>query len=279
MEMPARPLEGVIDAHAHCGPDSMTRTIDGVDLARLSQGEGMRAIVLKNHFESTAALAYLARKAVPGMTVFGGIALNLAVGGINPQAVEHMSMMTGGCGRVVWMPTFDADSHIRHFGEDRPFVSVSRDGRLLPQVQRVIEIIARRDLVLATGHSSAEECLLLVDEGRRQGVRRMVVTHAAMAPIHMSPAQMKEAADAGAWIEFVYNGLIGPYKEFELCHYAGMIREIGVQCAILASDLGQPVNPVHPEGLKSYFEGMRAQGFSDAEMSIMTRDNPAALLL
>jgi hypothetical protein len=273
-----KPLEGVIDAHAHCGPDSLPRTIDGVDLARLALAEGMRAIVLKNHYESTATLAYLARKAVPGIEVFGGIALNLAVGGINPHAVERMSMMTGGYGRVVWMPTFDAEAHVRHFGEDRAFVPISRDGRLLPEVQRVIEIIAQRDLVLATGHSSAVECLLLVKDARRQGVRRIVVTHAAMAPIHMPAEKMKEAASLGAYIEFVYNGLIGPFKEFDLSGYAALIRAVGTQSAILASDLGQPVNPVHPEGLKTYFEGMEQQGFSSAEVSEMTKKNPAILL-
>ena len=273
-----KPLEGVIDAHAHCGPDSLPRTIDGVDLSRLALAEGLRAIVLKNHYEPTATLAYLARKAVPGIEVFGGIALNLAVGGINPHAVERMSMMTGGYGRVVWMPTFDAEAHVRHFGEDRAFVPISRDGRLLPEVQRVIEIIAQRDLVLATGHSSAVECLLLVQDARRQGVRRIVVTHAAMAPIHMPVEKMKEAASMGAYIEFVYNGLIGPFKEFDLSDYAAIIRAIGTQSAILASDLGQPVNPVHPEGLKTYFEGMEQQGFSSAEVSEMTKKNPAILL-
>jgi hypothetical protein len=273
-----KPLEGVIDAHAHCGPDSLPRTIDGVDLARIAHAEGMRAIVLKNHYESTATLAYLARKAVPGIEVFGGIALNLAVGGINPHAVERMSMMTGGYGRVVWMPTFDAEAHVRHFREDRPFVPISRGGRLLPEVRRVIELIAKGDLVLATGHSSPEECLLLVEEGRRQGVRRIVVTHAAMAPIHLPVEQMQEAASMGSYIEFVYNGLIGPFKEFEFADYAAMIRAVGVQCSILASDLGQPVNPVHPEGLKAYFEGMQQQGLSSAEIWDMTKNNPAKLL-
>ena len=82
----------------------------------------------------------------------------------------------------------------------------------------------------------------------------------------------------GAYIEFVYNGLIGPFKEFEMSDYAAMIRAVGVESAILASDLGQPVNPVHPEGLKMYFEGMEQQGFSRAEVSEMTKKNPAILL-
>ena len=272
-------LRDVMDIHVHCGPDSMRRTVDALDVARLAQEEGMRGLVLKNHYEPTASMAYLARKVLPGVEVFGGIALNLAVGGINPFAVERMSMVTGEWGRFVWMPTFDAESQVRYSGENRRFVPVSRDGELLGEVKQVIEIIARRNLVLATGHSSADECLMLIREGRRQGVSRMIVTHAMMAPIHMHFAQMREAAQLGAYIEFVYNGLIGPYKEFEVADYAKAIRNVGVESVILASDLGQPVNPVHPAGLKTYFAGLREEGFTDSEMALMTIDNPRALLV
>src|ERR1700733_7951498 len=78
------PLTGVIDFHVHCDPDSMPRSIDAIDLARLAKARGMRGLVLKNHYESTAALAYMVRKAVPGIEIFGGIALNRSVGGANP---------------------------------------------------------------------------------------------------------------------------------------------------------------------------------------------------
>jgi hypothetical protein len=271
-------LAGVIDIHAHCGPDSMARTIDAIDLARLARDEGMHGLVLKNHYEPTASLAYLARKLVPGVEAFGGIALNLSVGGINPMAVERMSMVTGGWGRFVWMPTFDAEAQVRYSGQNRPFVSISRDGELLTEVKQVIAVIAQRNLVLETGHSSADECLMLVREARRQGVRHIVVTHAMMAPIHMTVAQMREAAAMGAYIEFVYNGLIGPYKEFDFADYAKTIRAVGVESVILAGDLGQPVNPVHPEGLKAYFAGLQKEGFSDADIAVMTKDNPKELV-
>src|ERR1700730_10376145 len=96
-------LNGVIDIHAHSGPDSVPRQIDAIDLAKLAKSRGMRGLVLKNHYESTAALAYVVRKEVPGIEVFGGIDLNLSVGGMNPAAVQRMAMMKGGYGRLVWM--------------------------------------------------------------------------------------------------------------------------------------------------------------------------------
>jgi hypothetical protein len=270
-------LTGVIDIHVHSGPDSLPRTVDAIDVARLAKKEGMRGLVFKNHYESTASVAYLVRKEVPGIEAYGGIDLNLAVGGINPAAVERMTMVTGGYGRFVWMPTFDAENAVRYAKENRPFVPVSKDGELLPAVKQVIGMIAKHNLVLATGHSSSQECLMLLREAKRQGVRHMVVTHAMMAPIHMSIPRMREAAELGAYIEFVYNGLIGSYKEFEFADYAKAIRAVGVPSCILASDLGQVANPVHPEGLKLFFAGMRQQGFTEAELARMSQANPAAL--
>ena len=191
-------LTGVIDIHAHSGPDSTPRSIDSIDLARLAKERGMRGLVLKNHYESTAALAYIVRKEVPGIEIFGGIDLNRSVGGVNPAAVERMVLMLGGWGRVVWMPTFDAENQVRYSKENRPFVPVAKDGRLLPEVQQVIALVAKNQLMLETGHSSAEEGLMIVREAKRQGVQHIVVTHAIQAPVKMSIPQMKEAAREGA---------------------------------------------------------------------------------
>src|SRR3954470_14415281 len=111
-------LNGVVDIHVHADPDSVPRSIDAVDLARLAKDRGMRALVLKSHWEPTASLAYLVRKAVPGIEIFGGIDLNRSVGGVNATAVERMASVKGGWGRVVWMPTFDAENDVRFLKEN-----------------------------------------------------------------------------------------------------------------------------------------------------------------
>src|SRR6202521_4567079 len=109
-------LDGAIDLHAHAAPDGTRRSIDAIDLARLAKSRGMRAIVLKNHYEPTASLAYLVRKEVPGIEVFGGISLDLTVGGVNPAAVEWMTKVKGGYGKVIWMPTFDSENQVTSSG-------------------------------------------------------------------------------------------------------------------------------------------------------------------
>jgi hypothetical protein len=276
--MNSLPLEGVIDIHAHTGPDSIPREIDALDLARMAKQRGMRGIVLKNHYEPTASLAYVVRKEVPGIEVFGGITLNRAIGGMNPTAIERMALVTGGLGRFVWMGSLDTESQVRYEHSARPYVQITHSSELLPEVKEVIDVIANRGLVLATGHSTADEILLLIREARRRRVRHIVVTHAMMAPIHMSCAQMEEAVSLGALIEFVYNGLIGPFKEFDFPDYARAIRTLGAAHCVLASDLGQTENPFHPDGLVEFFAGLKAQGISDREIEIMTRHNPACLL-
>jgi len=271
-------LNGVIDIHAHSGPDSMPRSIDAVDLARLAKQRGMRGLVLKNHYESTAALAYVVRQEVPGIEIFGGIDLNLTVGGINPAAVERMVLMKGGWGKVVWMPTFDNENQVKYSKENRPFVSVSKGGHLLPEVEQVIDIVAKHQLTLETGHSSPEDGLLIVHEAHQRGVQHIVVTHAMSAPVRMTIPQMKLAAADGAFIEFVYSSTLGPDHVVEVADFAKAIQALGATSCILASDLGQPTNPLHPDGLASFFQALRKEGISQADVDLMSKTNPAKAL-
>jgi hypothetical protein len=99
-----------------------------------------------------------------------------------------------------------------------------------------------------------------------------------IAPIGMTIPQMKEAAGLGAYIEFVYNALRGPKKEFTFAQYAQAIRAIGPAHCILSSDLGQAGNPLHPDGLASFFEGLRREGISQADIDLMSKTNSAAAL-
>ncbi len=274
----ARLLAGTIDIHVHSDPDNVPRSIDGIDVAKLARSKGMRGIVLKNHYEPTAGLAFLARKEASGLEVFGGIDLNLTVGGMNPVAVEHMTQVAGGWGRIVWMSTFDAENHVRYSRENRPFVSVTRNGELLPETKAVISVIARHGLVLATGHVSASEVLMLLREGRQQGVQHMVVTHAMNAPILMDVQQMQEAARLGAFVEFTGSTLANADAAARIERYADAIRKVGPQFCILSSDLGQKGNPLPPDGFGEFLATMLARGFTEQEIGRMTKQNPARLL-
>jgi len=271
----AQTLEGVIDMHAHSDPDGSPRSIDAIDLARLAKSRGMRALVLKNHYEPTASLAYIVRKEVPGIEIFGGISLDLTVGGVNPAAVEWMTKVKGGYGRVVWLPTFDSEAQVKLTNQKRPFARVTKDGKVVPEVVQVMSIAARNDLVLETGHSSPAECMLLIEEAKRQGVKQIMVTHALTNPGGpLSIAEIGKAAKMGAYIELVYTPLTDPaiQKDVDAIHAAGAAS------VVLSSDLGQPANPLHPDGLLALYRALIAHGISEAEIVQMSRTNPARLL-
>jgi len=271
-------LQGTIDIHVHAAPDNVPRSIDGLDVAKLARTRGMRGIVLKNHYEPTATLAFFARKEAPGLEAFGGIDLNLTVGGMNPAAVEHMTQMTGGWGRVVWMSTFDAENQVRYSKENRPFVSVSRGGQLLPETKAVIAVVAKHRLTLATGHVSSAEALMLLREARQQGVSHLVVTHAMNAPILMNVPDMQEAAKLGAFIEFAGSTMANAGAAARVDSYANAIRKVGPEFCILSSDLGQAGNPLPPDGYAAFLIAMRAKGFTAQEIDTMSKTNPARLL-
>src|SRR5256714_260311 len=241
----AQSLTGAIDIHAHADPDGSARSIDAIDLAKLAKSRGMRAIVLKNHYEPTASLAYIVRKEVPGIEVFGGISLDLTVGGVNPAAVEWMTQVKGGYGRVIWLPTFDSEAQVRLTKQQRPVARGVRDGKVVPEVAQVIAIAARNNLVLETGHSSGSEDLVIIQEAKRNGVQKVMVTHALTnpgGPLTMSGIQ--QAARLGAYIELVYGGL----SEDLLRKDVDGIHAGGASSAVLATGLGPTNNPLPPHG-------------------------------
>ena len=252
-------LVGAIDLHAHHDPDAYPRQWDAFQVANLAAERGLRAILLKNHWTETAGLSHLVDAyGTDGVEVFGSIALNAPVGGMNAQAVRYMVDVTGDRGRVVWMPTHDSEHEVRFNGDDRPFVAVSRDGVLLPERREVIGLIARHDLTLATGHVTPDE-------------------------VFMNMEQMRRAADMGAYLEFV-SGFTRLPETIE--EHVEAIREIGPEHAIISSDRGQGRGPegdagpmpTHLDGLTGAAEVLRTNGFSESELDMMFKENPARLL-
>ena len=271
-------LIGAIDLHAHSDPDSYPRSWDGFEVAKLAQERGMRGVVLKNHWTETAGLAYLARKyATPGFEVFGAVSLDTPVGGVNPQAVRYMADVVGHLGRIVWMPTHDSEPEVKAGKENRPFVAVSRNGQLLPEVLEVLSVIAQNDLTLATGHVTPAEAFLIMREAKKRGVQRMIVTHPLLGlGGAMTIEQLQEAAKLGAYIEFTA-GTVSRAGAGTGARASTSIRKVGPAMCFVASDSGLPGNN-HPDALALAAKALRAAGFTEKELNMMFKDNPAKLV-
>lgn len=283
------PAAGVIDMHVHSHPDVFGRNMDDIDIAQLAKSKGMRGILLKNHISETASRAALVMKVVPGIEVFGGIVLNKAVGGINPDAVEWMHRVYGSRGKVVWLPTFESDKHVKTFGKptDKGLV-VAPNGQVTPEMEAILKIIARENLLLATGHVHPEEVIAVVRRGRELGVKNMIVTHGLTNVPGLTMAQAKQVADMGALIEVCFlQFLAGPnaplaflthWTQVNAKNVAQAVKEIGAKSLVISSDLGQSGNMTHPDGIESAIAAMKREGISDADIDLMMRKNPARLL-
>ena len=267
-------LTGVIDMHVHAGPDSLPRAMNDLEAARRARDAGLRAIVLKNHFTMTADRAALAVEQVEGLEIFGGIALNRAVGGINPEAVRQSVAFDGGRGKVVWLPTFDAEFYVKRAGTGATYVSVIKNGNPVAELVEVIQIIAENNLILAMGHSAPEESLELIPIAQKQGVRQILVTH--VFGQDATDLQMQQMADTGAMMELDW---LAAYTNPELLKdYVEVIQSIGAEHFIISSDFGQAGNPDHATGMRQFIKALIEAGINQTQIQMMARNNPATLL-
>jgi hypothetical protein len=283
------PAQGTIDFHVHSEPDVFGRSMDDIDVAVLAKRKGVRGLVLKNHVTMTADRAVLVMKVVPGIEVFGGIVLNNSVGGINPAAVEWMHRMSGGRGKVVWLPTFDSDKHIKTLVDPKGSgIVVAPNGVVTPQLEEVLKIIARENLVLATGHVHAAEVIAVVKRARELGVKNILITHALTNVPGLTLEQAKQVAQMGAYIEYCYlQSMTGPdaqhawmkhWSKVSLKDLARVVQEVGAKSLVLSTDLGQHANMTHPDGMEDMITGLLKEGVSQADIDLMTKKNPARLL-
>lgn len=277
VELATAQIEEAIDLHVHAAPDSVPRALTAIETAQIARRYGMRAVLYKNHNFETATLAYLVAQVVPEVGAYGGIALNRSVGGINPKAVEQMAAMTGGHGRVVWMPTVDAaQGPFAAAVDPANILPISRDGMLLPEVFAVLDVIAELDLALATGHSSPQDSLLLVRAARERGIDRIVITH-PLEDLTLPPVIRREVIELGALLEFPI-GSAAPIGSTSYDEFLEQIRAAGPQHVIISTDLGQAVNPAPAAGFVSGVERLTDAGFTEDEIDLMIRRNPAHIL-
>lgn len=283
-------LQGAVDTHVHTAPDLVPRKLDDFEAARQARARGMAAIVLKNHFLTTALRAQLVQGEVPGVTVIGSIVLNQSAGGLNPWAVEAAAR---GGARVVWMPTAHAANQLAH--EAAPGGQPHRAGMTLPGRQTsvqvfdaegrptadtdaVLEIVRDRGMVLATGHLSPDEVDRLTAHAVKLGLRKIVLTHPDLPVIAMPVAFQKRMAERGVYFERTFNVTLRPDAGLPLAALAERIRDVGSRSTILATDFGQPANPLPVEGMLAYVQGLLDNGFAPDEVRQMASDHARGLL-
>src|SRR5262245_23737340 len=80
----ARLMRGAVDLHYHVDPGYGTYE----NLAQ-AKAAGVRALLLKNHFEPTGAIVMLLRPQFPGLELYSGFVFNRSNGGVNVAGIEY----------------------------------------------------------------------------------------------------------------------------------------------------------------------------------------------
>jgi hypothetical protein len=255
----------------------------------------MRAIVVKSHHHDTAMDVAALREhgiASSGIDVFGGIALNTQVGGLNPHAVNLCLAMGG---KVVWFPTIASPKHIEHHREhpqlkfpalavdlipEEPIdVFANGDGTLRPEVHEILKMIAEADAVLASGHMPARSIIAVFEAAKEHGVRRMIVNHPNFV-IEATKDEVKTLAELGALIEHslcMYDEE-SSFHNWQIDTLVDWIRWVGPERSSLGSDLGQAGNPFPADSFRKICSRLLEAGMTEREVRMLVADNPARLL-
>ena len=256
--MSVYPMKGVIDMHVHTNPDLRLRAYDDLELTDAAVKVGARAIVIKTHQGTTMDRAYLCNrynKIVHGdkdFTMFGSITLNHPVGGLNPAALE-VALKLGA--KVVWLPTQHAQNHLAKFGKNPDDgVKVTENGKIVPEMKDIFQLVKDYDAVLGTAHISPEESFIVCDAARAAGVKKLVVTHPEWWVVDMSIEDQKRIVkDYDVLLERCYaqNMGGGKYKS-NLPENLEVIREVGYKNVLISTDGGQTENPHWEIAMQQY---------------------------
>lgn len=284
-----RLLRGAVDLHVHSGPSTMARQVDHFQAVEEAAAAGMRGILFKDHHYSVAPFIPLMERVLGHLNVamYGGLVLNNSTGGLDPFVVD--AQLKQGA-KLIWMPTAQAANHIRSSHRKQRLASnvqlkpspgltvVDPYGEILDEVKQILDSIAEFDAILSSGHLHVWEIWKLFTEAKKRGVKRLLVNH-PMYGLHFTYEDIKEMAEFGALIEqsacLYIDSRFNVFSPEELKEH---ILAAGVAHSSIGSDLGQVDNPTPVEGLRQAIKLCLALGFSEEDVRIMVRDNPARLV-
>ena len=153
--------------------------------------------------------------------------------------------------------------------------SVDADGQPVPELRRVLALVAAHDIVLATGHLGRDEIFSVVAAALEAGVRRIVITHPEFTSQRLKAADQAELAGRGCYLERCFNT---PHTG--KCTWEEMfanIRAAGIERSVVSTDLGQVDNPPPEDGLPLMVDRLLEGGFTEDEVRTMVVDNSVVL--
>lgn len=281
-------LKGAVDLHVHSGPSVMPRLVDHIQALEEAAAAGMRAVLFKDHYYPTAPIVELIREryAHLGVEPLGGIALNNALGGFNPYAVEHALKLGT---KIVWMPTVSAANHIREGHNKKLLVAksemrkptalsaVDEHGELRAEIKPILDLIAEYDAVLSCGHLHISEAWVLFEEARKRGCKRLLINHPPYT-VGAVTKDFKRLVDLGVMIEHSACMFTDTrFKVYTREQLKEWIDAGGVANTFFGSDLGQTNCPSPVEGFRQIIKVCLELGYGVDEVRQMVGGNAMRL--
>ncbi|MCL4559063.1 MAG: DUF6282 family protein [Chloroflexi bacterium] len=280
-------LEGAIDMHVHAYPDPLIDTgWDQVQITKAATDTGMGGVLFKAHTFPTAATVpfvnqivtqYAAAQGMKPATAYGGIVLNNYVGGLHPDSVEMAARLGGKC---VWLPSHDSAHHNRVIGEPGGIELLDADDRPVPALVEILKLVAANGMILDPCHASTKQRFIVVEEARKMGIEKLILTHPNWNVTKMTIDQEVEISKMGAYIGLFAYGDIPNFNNpnCDPQYFMEVIRRVGPERCVIASDLGTVVNVPPTEGMRLFVRILLASGFSKKDIRQMVVVNPKDLL-
>lgn len=275
-------LEGIVELHVHSAPDIRDRAYTDLELSDAARRVGAKAVVIKSHHGTTMNRAFLVneynRKVYneTNFTMYGGIVLNYAVGGLNPVAVETALKLGA---KIVWLPTTHADNQLKKLGKSGGIVCVEND-EPVEKLKEILELVKKYDVTLATGHLSAEDIFVVVRYAKNMGINKIVINHPEFWVVGLSTQQQAALVrEYNVYLERCYAQPMGggKYKSNLEDNY-NLVKELGPDNIIINTDGGQVENPHWEVAFQQSINYLADKGISQEDIYKMTRTNPAKAL-
>ena len=262
----------------------------------------MDAVVMKEHFLPTVySVKYIERLLEANdedVMPVGSLVLNYCNGGFNPHAVQTCIEYDVG---VVWAPTIDAKNHAEKTGHGLgkyPIVSggpggenplpeyegkeglyaLTDDGDLKEDVRLCIDKVVENGILLGIGHLSYPEIETMTEYALDGRNAKVMIDHPMFHITDLDLDQQEHLVSLGATINFPFAGIAPKFSYTTLDRMYESIRHIGVDNAVISTDLGQVDNPDSPDGIRMFGENLLEKGISEAEFDLLAKTTPKELL-
>jgi len=280
-----------IDLHVHIGPEVLPRKYTVSTLIEAEAGK-IAGMALKSHFYPTIPFIRSIADA-KGLILVGSVTLNNYVGGLNADAI-YASAKLSSLPIIVWFPTINAKNFLdkskfeippewvgnrftSRLSKDVENITVLKEGMLSIDTLKVLQAIKEKNCILATGHLSAKESVLLVTEAVKKGISKIIITHPIYQRIKMDVVMQQElTALEGVYVEHNYAMYL--IDNIPIREIARQIRLVGIKKCIISSDMGQIGNPSPSEGLRDFCRLLLDEGISEEDLRMMGEINPRRLL-